>query len=92
MKKVLWALFGNDEDGIYGTADFLPTCPQWCRAVAWWLRNPAHNLCFHVIRRLPVRCFLAGWRLESVLADRRERAPLPVCKLHRTHQVLHRLA
>lgn len=44
MKSILWALFGNDEDGPYGM--FPHTC--W-GAVRWWLRNPLHNLCFHVI-------------------------------------------
>lgn len=47
--RILWALFGNDEDGIYGPDDFLPGKPQWYRAVRWWIRNPFHNLMFHVL-------------------------------------------
>lgn len=49
MEKVIWALFGNDEDGIYGPPDFMSGSPQWLRAVFWWIRNPAHNLTFHVL-------------------------------------------
>ena len=49
MKFLLWALFGNDDDGIFGTPDFHPTWPLWLRAVLWWFRNPFHNLTFYVI-------------------------------------------
>lgn len=50
MSKILWALFGNDEDGIYGDASFNPERKKsvWL-AVKWWWRNPFHNLCFHVL-------------------------------------------
>src|SRR3954469_9792743 len=47
-----WALYGNDEDGPYGPpyagrpTFFEPT--PW-GAVRWWLRNPFHNLLFHVL-------------------------------------------
>jgi len=45
-KKVLWALFGNDLDGIF-YPDERPhdAASFW----AWWRRNPFHNLFFHVI-------------------------------------------
>ena len=53
MKKIIWALFGNDEDGIYGShsgvAGFDGVKPTWLVAVRWWLRNPFHNLVFHVL-------------------------------------------
>lgn len=41
---VLWALFGNDDDGLYG-----PHADKsfW----SWWWRNRWHNLCFRVLRR-----------------------------------------
>jgi hypothetical protein len=39
-----WALFGNEDDGIYG--QYPET--RW-GAVQWWLRNPAHNLTFYVM-------------------------------------------
>jgi hypothetical protein len=57
MKRVIWALFGNDEDGIYGTPGW-STLTGWRLAVAWWLRNPCHNLCFHVVG---VCDFHPGW-------------------------------
>lgn len=44
MKTIIWALFGNDEDGPYG---FYPHT-TW-GAIRWWLRNPFHNLTFHVL-------------------------------------------
>lgn len=47
---VLWALFGNADDGYYGDEKWRAgrTRSFWL-AVAWWFRNPAHNLCFYVI-------------------------------------------
>lgn len=49
--RILWALFGNDEDGIYGCGTkWNPQCEKtWRRAVGWWFRNPFHNLTHHVI-------------------------------------------
>lgn len=49
MNKIIWALFGNDEDGIYGTSEFFPSLPNPIRAIFWWCKNPFHNLTFHVI-------------------------------------------
>lgn len=45
----IWAMFGNDEDGIYGDKSFNPEQKEsiWL-AVRWWFRNPFHNLFFHV--------------------------------------------
>lgn len=49
--KCSWALFGNEDDGIYGEdADFLPNDPNDdTKARKWWVRNPLHNFCFYVI-------------------------------------------
>lgn len=50
---ITWAMFGNDDDGIFGekpTARYntrLPICTR--RAAAWTLRNPLHNFNFYVI-------------------------------------------
>ena len=46
-----WALFGNEDDGVYGEgANFLPDEPNdSVKARKWWLRNPLHNFCFYVI-------------------------------------------
>lgn len=41
--KIIWALFGNDEDGPYGIYPHTSL-----GAIRWWLRNPFHNLLFHV--------------------------------------------
>jgi len=48
-----WALFGNDDDGIFGeepSADYLPD-ERICatKALRWFLRNPLHNFTFYVI-------------------------------------------
>lgn len=44
LRLIHWALFGNDEDGIYGGGP--ETVKQ---AVWWWFRNPFHNLFFNVL-------------------------------------------
>jgi len=46
-----WALFGNDDDGIFGEdAGYRQGLPNdGSKALAWGLRNPFHNLCFYVI-------------------------------------------
>jgi hypothetical protein len=45
-----WALFGNDDDGIFGEAARRPYKPEHAntpaKALGWWVRNPLHNL-FH---------------------------------------------
>lgn len=48
----LWAVVGNDDDGIFGerVAGFHPElAPSMGRALLWTLRNPLHNFCFYVI-------------------------------------------
>lgn len=46
---LIWALFGNDEDGVLGDRNYNPAQIDsiWWR-IGWWLRNPMHNLMFHV--------------------------------------------
>ena len=48
---IAWALFGNDDDGIFGEAnDFLPNWqPGLGKAICWGMRNPLHNFFFYVI-------------------------------------------
>lgn len=50
MQWLLWAIFGNDEDGPIGDARWNPERKDtwWIRA-QWWLRNPCHNLTHHAI-------------------------------------------
>lgn len=43
----LWALFGNEDDGLCPPW-FGGDKPRWLRIVLWWLRNPFHNLAFYV--------------------------------------------
>lgn len=48
---LIWALFGNAEDGPYG---FLPRDetkpdPNWRATWAWWTRNPLHNLTHYTL-------------------------------------------
>ncbi|MBJ7448913.1 MAG: hypothetical protein JHC93_00980 [Parachlamydiales bacterium] len=52
-KWATWALFGNDDDGIFGEEI---TAGNWCdkkisvkRAAKWAMRNPLHNFNFYVI-------------------------------------------
>lgn len=53
-----WALFGNDEGGLFGELDPYYTHSYGARSpdisfwgfVKWWFRNPFHNLFFHVLR------------------------------------------
>lgn len=55
MKKIIWALFGNDLDGVDADSPqaigWRPDLPvgSWKRRVLWWLRNPFHNLLWHVL-------------------------------------------
>lgn len=51
MKGPIWALFGNDEDGYYGSGtSWNPDGEETIlRAIKWWIRNPAHNFTHHVI-------------------------------------------
>lgn len=48
-----WALFGNDDDGIFGEgkkANYKPQEPISAKlALYWTCRNPLHNFCFYVI-------------------------------------------
>ncbi len=51
--RITWALFGNDDDGLFGeepSANFWPGCaPSAMQAASWCLRNPLHNFTFYVI-------------------------------------------
>jgi hypothetical protein len=54
LALITWALFGNDEDGIFGeralVPGFGPAYPQtFGQFLRWWTRNPCHNLMFHVL-------------------------------------------
>lgn len=47
---LLWALFGNAKDGVVGDANWNPErVDTWKVRVLWWLRNPMHNLTWHVL-------------------------------------------
>jgi len=48
---LIWAFFGNAEDGPYG---FLPRDeskpdPNWRATWVWWTRNPLHNLMHYTL-------------------------------------------
>lgn len=50
FKRIFWALFGNDDDGIYGDLAWNPSqSKDISYAIGWWVRNPFHNLTFYVI-------------------------------------------
>lgn len=48
-----WALFGNDDQGLFSEAQlplFKPQQPLAIpKALAWMLRNPLHNFCYYVV-------------------------------------------
>lgn len=50
---MLWALFGNDDDGIYGEGPKAHFCEDEPNTTdkfwRWWRRNPLHNFTFYVI-------------------------------------------
>jgi len=48
MKKLLWAIFGNDDDP-YPPIWFMTNEPQWIRTIMWYVRNPLHNFFWYVI-------------------------------------------
>lgn len=56
LSAVPWMLYGNDDGGLYGERDWNwvynlgHTEPTFKTAFLWWLRNPLHNLMFHVLR------------------------------------------
>ncbi len=53
MNWLIWALFGNDLDGVDADSEqaksWKPHLTGWRRRVAWWCRNPFHNLLWHVL-------------------------------------------
>lgn len=68
FKWFLWALFGNDEDGIFGdtTLTWLQDRggkPTFKIFLAWWCRNPMANLMRYVLRsRIAPNCyFVMRW-------------------------------
>lgn len=45
-----WAIFGNDDDGLFGDERWRAGREKTLRlALTWWFRNPFHNLFFYVI-------------------------------------------
>lgn len=71
---ILWSVFGNNEDGLWGQRGGRP---DWHgksfsigRFVTWWIRNPAHNLCWHVLKWqggpfYNGKSFYIGWRPDN---------------------------
>lgn len=50
FKGLLWAFFGNEDDGPYGDNKWRAGRSKTFKlALEWWFRNPAHNWCFYVI-------------------------------------------
>lgn len=47
---LLWAFFGNDDDGLFGDESWRAGRARTpLLALLWWLRNPFHNLTHYVI-------------------------------------------
>lgn len=56
MKGIIWALFGNDEDGPIGDTVWNPSRTDTIAVrIKWWMRNPCHNLMMHVLAIQPVQ-------------------------------------
>ncbi len=53
LKCLTWAVFGNDDDGLFGERASPKFHPEkkasFTKALKWFLRNPFHNFCFYVI-------------------------------------------
>lgn len=53
LTLIPWAIFGNDEDGIFAEKTSVPGFPAgnetFGQFIRWWTRNPFHNLFFHVL-------------------------------------------
>lgn len=48
--KFVWTFFLNELDGVLGDMRWNPTqADTWKIRLQWWLRNPCHNLTWHVI-------------------------------------------
>jgi hypothetical protein len=47
LRWLIWALLKNDDAGPYGPEN---EHTAW-GAIRWWLRNPFHNLCWHVLAK-----------------------------------------
>jgi hypothetical protein len=63
LGALLWALYGNDDGGLYGERDawgmfLLPEEMTAATALRWWLRNPLHNLFWHVLAWPADRAFV----------------------------------
>ncbi len=54
---LMWALFGNDDDGIFGERSNYRSQEMltYKKAIRWNLRNPLHNFCFYVIGQAQFR-------------------------------------
>lgn len=66
---LLWATFGNDDDGIYGDLSFNPTQEKtWQIAVLWWLRNPLHNAVYYVLGTGYMRTVRTGLYPDDVFS------------------------
>jgi hypothetical protein len=54
---LIWAIFGNADDGVYGTpahrSDNGLEDGTWETFWWWWRRNPFHNLTFYVLATAP---------------------------------------
>lgn len=64
---ILWAVFGNDDDGIFWPAIQPGWPPKAVRTAGslfwrWWLRNKLHNLFFHtrLFRRVVSPVYVLG--------------------------------
>ncbi len=94
----VWALFGNEDDGPCATLrgggadEWRPDLTGHRRCLAWWLRNPFHNLTFYVLGaadrrnvaygRDPTTVFYgaAGWNWAITLGG--QWFPLPFLSWH----------
>ena len=54
-RGIIWALFGNDEDGPIGDPGWNPSREDTVLIrIKWWMRNPFHNLMMHVLAVDPI--------------------------------------
>lgn len=67
FRYVVWALFGNADDGPIGDAGWNPQrIDNWWWRLKWWVRNPFHNFCFYTLGNKHKDVDIKGWPTVDV--------------------------
>lgn len=66
FKYVIWAIFGNADDGPIGDGWNLTREDTWWIRVKWWFRNPFHNFTFYTLGNCHKDITVYGWPSVNV--------------------------